>query len=459
MPRAAVYLLYNLLLPIALLVGFPSFIVKGIRRGGLARNFRQRFGRFRPGTLRKLEGENPLWVHAVSVGEIFLALKIIGALHDRAPDLPVVLSTTTTTGFAVANERASGRLTVIHNPVDLPLVVSRVVRALRPAALVLVEAEVWPNLVRRLGREGVPVILANARLSPRSERRYRKFRSLVEPIFSQLDAVTVPFEADRARWASLGVPAERITTMGSVKFDDASLSGAAGETGKNLGDWLERTGLPPDARLLLGGSTHPGEELLLAETAAQLRETIPDLALVIVPRHAERGPEIAAELRARGYPAILRDAPRDGVPDDTDPLALVRIANTTGELRAWFHLAEVVVIGKSLRAEGGQNPVEPILAGKPVVVGPGMQNFSDVVADLVAARGIRQVASEEELLPALRELLENPEASRAMAGRGASAMERHRGAARRTADFLVEKASLLDHSESVAGQDAGSPPP
>jgi len=444
MPRPVVYLIYNLLLPVFLVIGLPSFLIKGLRRGGLARNFRQRFGIFSSDTLARFRGKRPVWIHAVSVGEIFLALKIIDAIRQADPSQHIVLSTTTTTGYRVAAEQESDTLTVIHNPVDLPWVTARVIRLIDPSRLVLIEAEIWPNLVAQLKRRGTPVVLINARLSPRSERRYLKCKAFIAPIFSLLDGVTVPFDVDQARWAGLGIPRERIVVTGSVKFDNADTGASATGLQQALAQWLADTGMPEERRLLLAGSTHDGEEKLLALIADRLRIEVPDLALVIVPRHAERGSAIAAQLRGLGFDPVLRVEPnrvesgtKEGQVGPAKDRGRVWIANTTGELRSWFHLAELVVIGKSFCSEGGQNPVEPILCGKPVVVGPRMENFSDVVADLLAVEGLCQVANEEALPTALLTLLRNPDLGLEMARSGAAAMARHEGAAARNAAFLL----------------------
>ncbi len=309
MLRSLVYLTYNLFLPLLLVLGVPLYLVKGIRRGGLARNFRQRLGFFRPETLSRFKDRNPIWIHAVSVGEVFLALKIIDAIRNAKADQAIVLSTTTTTGYGVAIEKESSNLTVIHNPIDLPFVTARVIRLINPTKVALVEAEVWPNFVNQLSRRKIPVLLVNARLSPRSEKRYLKVRKFIEPIFSQLDGVSVPFEADRSRWSRLGIPLDRIHVTGSVKFDNADQSSSVAELRSTLAGWLAGTGMPATHRILLAGSTHSGEEALIAMVARELRETIPDLFLVIVPRHAERGGEIASQLRAMRFDPILRREP------------------------------------------------------------------------------------------------------------------------------------------------------
>ncbi|MEM7600303.1 MAG: glycosyltransferase N-terminal domain-containing protein [Verrucomicrobiota bacterium] len=441
MPRGLVYLIYNSLLPLVLLIGFPSFIIKGIRRGGLKRNFRQRFGHFRPEVREAVAGKEAIWIHAVSVGEVFLALKIIEAIHSLRPDQSIVLTTTTTTGYAVASEKTSDSLTVIHNPVDLPWVVSGVLDLVRPKTIVLVESEIWPNLLAAAGKRGIPVKLANARLSPRSGRRYAKFRRLVRPIFSQLEAVSVPFDIDRPRWAAIGIPEDRVSVLGSVKFDQAGGNEISNQKVSSIQNWLRDTGFPPQARILLAGSTHDGEEKLIASVFSKLKETVPDLALVIVPRHAERAGEITSQLLEIGFNALTKAGP-DRVESMTeqgsiDPATHVWLANTTGELRAWFHLAEVVIIGKSFCGEGGQNPVEPILAGRSVIVGPKMQNFAEVMDDLVTAKGIRQLDSASDLQPTLLDLFQNAEDGEAMAARGKEAMNRHIGAAERTARFIL----------------------
>jgi 3-deoxy-D-manno-octulosonic-acid transferase len=334
---------------------------------------------------------------------------------------------------------------VIHNPVDLPAVVSRVLDLIQPKTIVLVESEIWPNLLAAAGKRDIPVKLANARLSPRSGRRYAKFRSLVEPIFSQLDAVSVPFEIDRPRWSALGIPAERIEVLGSVKFDQAGGNEISDQKVAEIRKWLALTGFPEGARILLAGSTHDGEEKLIATVFSQLREKQPDLALVIVPRHAERAAEIVARLSAQGFTTLLKAGPnrvealtQQGPVDTANH---VWVANTTGELRAWFHLASVVIIGKSFCGEGGQNPVEPILAGRPVVVGPNMQNFAEVMDDLNAVRGILQLKSPDELFEALVKTFEDEAGSKAMAERGTEAMARHLGAAERTARFILGDSS------------------
>ncbi len=441
MPLCIVLFIYNLLLPIFLIVSFPSFIIKGIRRGGLARNFRQRFGFYKPEVIEKLSREGNFWIHAVSVGEILVAEKIIAALLDREPDRNIVLTTTTTTGLKLADDKYidSKNVTVLHNPVDVPLVTWRAIKLIRPEKLILVEAEVWPNLCRQIQKRDIPIHLVNARLSPRSEKRYLQFGAMIRPIFGMVNHVCVPFEGDFNRWSSLGIDRNNITLTRSVKFDEDQATDRPDAKIEELRTWLRENGVTDDQPILLGGSTHAGEEALLGKIWRNLQKTTPDLALVIVPRHAERAGEIQAELVAEDISSVLRT---NRVRSSNQQGAFENpalIANTTGELRAWFFLADAVVIGKSITGKGGQNPVEPVMAGRPTIVGPNMQNFSGVMADLVAAEGIIQLpASDADLLEkAIADVLADSEKAADMAKRGQAEMEMHRGAAARTVDVIL----------------------
>lgn len=444
-----VYCLYNLLLPVVLILGFPGFILKGIRRGGLARGFWQRIGIFHSAVAARLRRGDNIWIHAVSVGEVMVAAKVIRGLLEADPDQAIVLSTTTTTGFRVAEEQAGERVTVIHNPIDLPFVVSRVIDRIRPRRLVLVEAEVWPNLVRQVRKRGVPVVLVNARLSERSERRYRRFGALTRTIFRMLDRVGVPFQEDIARWEALGVPPARIALTGSVKFDEAEGQSQRPDAQISaLSGWLAECGVNGPRRILLAGSTHAGEEALIGRAYLALRECFPDLIYVVVPRHAERARQVVADLREAGCHPVLKkplkgleieagESPASGT-DSASSFPRVYVANTTGELRAWFYLADVVVIGKSFEGRGGQNPIEPIVAGKPVIVGPHMNNFSAVVRNLVARRGIIQLGGADQLAGAIDRLLESGEEAAAYPERGKEALRSHRGATARTVAMIRE---------------------
>lgn len=424
-------LLYNLFFPLALLVLLPGALWRMWQRGHYAHKFGQRFALYSQRTraiLRRDRGRW-IWIHAVSVGEVLIALKLIQHIQ-KEHDIPVLLSTTTSTGFRLAQERRGTRLMeVIYHPVDFWFTARSALRMIRPAALVLVEAEVWPNLTYLARAKGIPVALVNARLSTRSERRYRAFRWLAAPLFSQLDAVCLQNPSDTARFVGLGVLPDHAWVTGSIKFDVEEEVPTDVSTCRSV---LHRCGWGASDPILLAASTHAGEELLISRVFRHLQTHFPTLRLIIVPRHAERSAKIAAELAADGFSVARRNHLSETTP------AGALLVDCTGELRQWTQLATVVFVGKSLLAEGGQNPAEAISAGKPVVFGPHMQNFAALVDLVLSQQGARQVADEAALTQALEELLSQPSAAQAMATRAWEGLAPHRGATRKTWEIISQ---------------------
>jgi 3-deoxy-D-manno-octulosonic-acid transferase len=412
----------------------PGLARRMIRRGNYRRKFGQRFARYDEATRKRLSGGGWVWVHSISVGETLLALRLIRKMRELQPDLRVVLSATTTTGFALAEENASDWLEAIYNPVDGWPLARRALATVRPERLIFIEA-IWPNLLAQAAARGIPTSLV-ARLSPRSESRFRRFRFFTGPIFRLLDAISVQELEDRARWESLGAEPGQIHVTGNIKFDQA---GPRDDRARQFRGLLDRLRVPPDAPVLLGGSTFPGEEGMLARICLRLRKDFPDLFLIIVPRHVERASEAAAEVTEAGMDFALRSAAAER---ERPPGCL--LVNTTGELRAWYELATVVFIGKSLSpaATGGQNPVEPVFAGKPVLFGPHMENFRPVVARLVESGAALQVANEEVLEGAIVGLLREPTQRATMANRAMEIVAAHEGAAERTARLVLGMCSV-----------------
>lgn len=431
--------LYNLLLPVGLVCMLPGAIVKMRRRNGRWRDLAQRIGCFDKATqkaINALPQRERLWVHAVSVGEVNVAKKLITRLLKTRADLGIVVSTTTPTGHALATELAaqhSGRVVAIFSPVDLPGVGRLMLERIQPTQLVLVEAEVWPNLTNAAASLGIPVSLVNARLSPRSEGRYRKFRWFIEPVFRLLKQVLVQEPADVARWEGLGVDSDRIHFTGSIKYDPEGAVVPALKIAE-LRAVLTQTGISPQQPTLLAASTHAGEELEFARVFQRLREKIRDLTLLIVPRHVERRAEIVSALNTIGLAPALRSDPASRV-DSTAPVFLI---DTTGELAAWQNLATLVVVGKSFLAEGGQNPAEAALAKKPVLFGPHMENFTPLVDLLLKKKGAQQVADFNELESACLTLLQDHEKAARMGQSGHNALQVHEGATLRTVERLLQ---------------------
>ena len=425
--------IYNLFWPIGLFFFLPGYFTKMIRRGGYREKFGQRLGIYDRELRDRLSKQRSTWLHAVSVGEVNIALKLAHALRMLEPDLRCVLTTTTTTGFALARKNAPTWMEIMYTPLDYWPIMHRAFSVIRPARILLVEAEVWPNLAGEAHTRQIPLVLVNARLSPRSERRYRRFRFFVAPIFRLLDLVCMPEEEDIERWTALGVPPDRIQVTGSIKFDPdvqpenqtiaASVSNA----------------LSSDSLVLFGGSTHRGEEKILAGIFLRLRRQFPSLRLFIAPRHVERLQEIRAELGAFPMRVALASESLQGRDADADCILL----DTTGELQRWYGIATVVFVGKSLTAHGGQNPVEPILAGKPVVFGSRMENFTTLARRLVSNDGAIQVADTDSLEGAVADLLRDGDARKRLVQNARAALSDHQGATARAAALVHELRSTL----------------
>jgi len=419
-------LIYNLLWPVGLLLFLPGYLAKMFRRGGYRRNFGQRLGFYSTESRERLHGKHPTWIHAVSVGEIVIALKLAEELRALEPDLKCVLTTTTTTGHALAEKSVPEWMQVLYAPLDFWPVMRRAFRVIAPQRIVLIEAEVWPNLVAEARKRKIPLVLANARLSPRSEQRFRRFRSFVTPTFRQLDLVCVPSIEDAERWKSLGVESGRIHAVGNIKYDVSNLPHSSGEVQRLIETETTRP-------ILFGGSTHRGEEKILIEAFCALRSQFANLFLVLAPRHVERASEIEADLRSRNLRSIRRSAVSKGV-EGSDCLLI----DTTGELRDWYEIATIVFIGKSLTAHGGQNPVEAISARKPVIIGPHMENFASLAKQLIAENGAVCVQDLPELIVTSRRLLRDAAAREQLVTNALRVLQPHRETAARTAALIEE---------------------
>jgi 3-deoxy-D-manno-octulosonic-acid transferase len=424
-------LIYNLFWPIGLLFFLPGYLVKMVRRGGYGEKFGQRLGCYDVDLRARLAKQRSTWLHAVSVGEVAVALKLASRLRALEPDVPFVLTTTTTTGFSFAKKNAPSWIEVMYTPLDFWPIMRRAFNVIQPARIVLTEAEVWPNLVAETNSRGIPIALVNARLSPRSERRLRQFRFAVARIFRLLDLVCVQEPADIERWAALGVDRARIHQVGSIKYDPEDVHVDLAPVQKILRE-LEIDERRP---ILMGGSTHAGEEEILGTIMRDLRAEFPELFLVVAPRHVERADEVRRVFERLDLKVVRRSA-LSFPPAAVDCLVL----DTTGELRSWYAIATVVFIGKSLTARGGQNPVEPILAGKPVIFGPHMENFRVLAQTLTRNGGALQVNSSSELERALVDLLRNSRVREQMVMKARALVDVHGGATARAAQLLVDLA-------------------
>jgi 3-deoxy-D-manno-octulosonic-acid transferase len=427
--------LYNILFLIGFVLASPYYFWRMRRRGNWRAGFVQRLGRYDTKLKQAITNRHVLWMHAVSVGEVNLCTQLIRALEPRLPNLKIVVSTTTTTGMAELNRRLPSHITRIYYPIDRKLYVARALGTIKPKAVVLVEAEIWPNFLWRARNQGVPVFLVNARLSARSYRRYKWFGFLFRPLFRSFAGVGAQNEADAARLRKLGCRPEVVHVVGSLKYDAARLEE---RRSLDVPAMLKQLGVTKDGPVLVAGSTHAGEEVLLAEQCRRLRQRFPNLFLILVPRHFERGREVGRQLAERGVRFVYRSEITGRTqysPGEMDCL----LVNSTGELRYFYEHADVIFVGKSLTAEGGQNPIEPGALGKAMVFGPHMQNFAEIAQNLVARRGSLQVQNAAELEETLGRLLADP-ALREELGRNALQVVRENlGAVERTVAMIVDQ--------------------
>ncbi len=426
--------LYNLLWPLGLACFLPGYFLKMVRRGGYREKFGQRLGIYDRELRVRLAKQRSTWFHAVSVGEVMIALKLAQQLRTLEPDVHCVLTTTTTTGFALANKNAPPWIQVLYTPLDFWPVMRRAFSVICPARIILVEAEIWPNLAAEAHARRIPLVLVNARLSPRSERRFRRFRFFVAPTFRLLDLVCVQELEDADRWHRLGVERSRIWHTGSIKYDPADIDSNADVQG------IDHLAVKPEPPVLFGGSTHRGEEELLGKVFLRLRQKFPSLCLFIAPRHVERVREIRAQLQALSLQVGLVSEAASQSETNPDCVLLDR----TGELQRWYGIATVVFMGKSLTAQGGQNPVEPIIVGKPVIFGPHMENFATLAKTLVSKDGAIQVSDVDSLEQALGKLLRDGQARQRLVQNAREVLNQHRGATARAAALIADLRSQQD---------------
>jgi len=421
---AAVYLLYTALLAVGFVISLPWFLWKGRATGKYRASFRERMGRL-PVYLN-VDRERSLWIHAVSVGEVLAARTLVEPLRARFPKHKLFLSTTTVTGNAVARKNLRGLDGLFYAPFDFPWSVRQALDTLRPDLLVIMETELWPNLIHEAKRRGVRVALVNGRISPRSYPRYLRIRWFMRRLLAEIDLLLMQAEPHAERALALGAPAERVRASGNLKFD--ALFGPA-KPDRVFRLFEAMAGRP----VWVAGSTMEGEEALVLRAFHAVRERFPETALVIAPRHPERFAEVPALVEAAGFRCVRRTQIEPG----GWPPGAVLLLDTLGELTQVYPHASVVFVGGSLVPTGGHNVLEPAVAGRPVVVGPHMENFQEI-ADAFRAQGaLVQVASAEELGRVTADLLADPARRQELGERARSLVMASRGAVQTTVDALA----------------------
>ncbi len=424
------WILYNFLFAVVFACLLPHFLLRMKRRGGYRRNFGQRLGVYDPALRQQLEAGNWIWLHAVSVGEVFVALRTMEEFRKGAPEQRFVLTVTTSTGHRIAEDKLPRDDILLYFPVDFPPVMRGVLDLINPRLILLVECEMWPNLIRLATDRGIPVALINGRMSDSSFRGYSRVRWMTRRVLPRLSACCMQGPRDGDRITRLGAPPERVHVTGTAKYDVAERDPASEELARGI---LGRAGIGPDRLVLMGGSTWAGEERVLVDVYARLKTEFPALCLVLAPRHVERRDEIERLLQESGRSWLRRSSLDD---DGSSSAPDILFIDTTGELKHLYACADVIFVGKSLTFHGGQNVIEPALYGKAILTGPNMENFPLVMEHFREAEALIQVADADGLNQAVRELLGDPAKRDLMGSRAAGVVRDRRGSVAQTLEIL-----------------------
>ena len=432
--------IYRTLFNLGLLLSFPYYFRRMSRRGGWRDRVGQRFGKYEPSFIENCRTGKRIWVHAVSVGEVHLTLELIRRLREHLSDTDIIVSATTTTGMGEWHKKLPREVKTCFYPIDRRPWVRRAMETIRPEAIILSEAEVWPNFLWEAAERGIPVFLVNARISEKSYRRYTQFGFLFRPLFQSFACVGTQNESDALRLKKLGCTPDRIKVTGNMKFD-AALSGNKQPT-LNVPQLFADAGIDTAHTILLGSSTHPGEEAILGEIYLNLIKQHPQLQLVIVPRHFERAQDAGKDLENQGFTVAYRSEWKEGHPFQRTAKPFCLIVNSTGELASVTAQADLVFIGKSLCARGGQSPIEAAAAGKAMVMGPNMQNFRAITRTFLEYQAALQVQDKNSLEEALLELLNNDRKRIELGTKARQVVNQNIGAVDRTLEMLTTHSKI-----------------
>ncbi|MFG0328437.1 MAG: 3-deoxy-D-manno-octulosonic acid transferase [Phycisphaerales bacterium] len=398
----------------------PFWLTRMALKGKLRTDWPGRFGR--AGIAPREDGRPRLLIHAVSVGEVNSVRQLVERLDQ---EFDIVISATTDTGFARATELYAGSATVVRYPFDFAFAVRRFLNAIRPDAVALVELEIWPNFTAECRRRDIPVVVVNGRLSEPSFEGYRRIRPFVRPTFERLHTVAVQNELFAERFRQMGVDADRIRVLGTMKWDTAEIA----DDVAGADDLAAELGVDPRRPVVVAGSTGPEEEALIHDA------TPADVQLIIAPRKPERFDEAAATM-----PGCVRrtDTAKGGTPHFTEETRPTRfLLDTIGELRKAYALATVVIVGRTFVELHGSDMIEPVALGKATVVGPSVTNFDTVVKALLEGGGLVQI-EREELAATIRRLLDDEAERRQLAEAGRAVVQANQGATERHAELIRE---------------------
>ena len=406
-------LFYDFLFVIFSLLYLPYLLLKKKWHKG----FWARFGFLNKEKLN-LKDKGRIWVHAVSVGEVLVVKNLLPKIRVAYPDHQIIISVVTQTGFHMAQSIIQGDEIVIYAPVDLSFAVRRYLDILQPNIYLNAETELWPNLLTALKKRSIPIVQINGRISDKAFKGYKFFKGFLHPILACIDCFCVQSESDADRMKELGACSEKVFVTGNIKFDDVF-----GEKASELPQAI----LSKKGMMLVAGSTHPGEEEIILDVVQILKRECPGLSLILAPRHPDRAGEIATLCAQKGFRVIKFSEIKETFDAQT-----VIVVDTIGHLRSLYPLADVVFLGKSLTVKGGHNVIEPAYYGKPIIIGPFMQNFRDITKLFLEGDALIQVNNQTQLQEALAKLFKD-QALRDRLGKNAKrVIEKNQGATDKT---------------------------
>ena len=424
------YSLYSALVLAVAVIASPWFVYQVLRYKKYVGSLRQRMG-YLPVSFN-MDADRSIWIHAVSVGEVLTARPLISDLKRRHPELRMFLSTTTLAGQQLARRNVQDVDAVFYFPFDLGIFVRRTLDLVRPRLFVMMETEIWPNLLRECRARGIKTAIVNGRLSPKSFPRYRLVRPMMRRVLDDIDRFCVQSEESARRFIELGADPGRVAVTGSLKFDSLDLPSTAPQA-RARDRVLRYFRVPPSRPVIMAGSTMKGEEAAVLRAFRRVRSTAPTALLILAPRNPERFAEAEQLARAEGW----KVARRSDLAVDTDPRVDIVVLDTIGELATLYQVATVVFVGGSLVATGGHNVLEPAVFGKPIIFGPHMENFFEIADTFVSNGGGVQIFDERGLEEAFISLMGDP-VRRARLGAAARALvEANRGAKEKSATVLA----------------------
>jgi len=420
------FFVYNAVTMLAL----PPLLISLALGRKYRQGFVQRLGYISHDVHSTLKQDRPVWLHAVSVGEVIASIPIMKRIKRDYPDLRLVVSTVTATGNYTVLQKVPEADAIIYFPYDYYFIVNKVINTINPCIFIHTETEIWPNFLWALRARGIPSVIVNGRLSSRSSRGYHSFKWLFREVFDQVSAFGMQSQIDCERVIAMGVNPDKVLLTGNMKFDQ-NISDALASNHREM---LAGLHLSNDTRIFIAGSTHSGEEEIVLNVYEKLVADAKGLVLILAPRHPERFQEVEKMIRKRGLIVARKTAIGKNQNSATPPQVI--LLDTIGELSRIYGIADVVFVGGSLVDIGGHNILEPVVHRKPVIFGPHMQNFPEITATLRKSGAGILVNSEEELLAYARTFLEDREKAQAIGEKGFQVIQLHQGATERNMELI-----------------------